>query len=63
MSDDTAAEKAIAELHGKEFNGRALTVNEARPKTENRRGSSQSSAVPEINLTGVVPRTSVVRLV
>ena len=25
------AEKAIAEFSGKEFNGRALTVNEARP--------------------------------
>ena len=31
MSDDEAAEKAIAELNGKEVNGRALTVNEARP--------------------------------
>jgi len=25
------ADKAIAEMNGKEFNGRALTVNEARP--------------------------------
>ena len=31
MSDDEAAEKAIAQLNGKEINGRALTVNEARP--------------------------------
>jgi cold-inducible RNA-binding protein len=31
MSDDKAAEKAIAELNGKEVNGRKLTVNEARP--------------------------------
>ena len=30
MNDDHA-EKAIAELNGKEHNGRALTVNEARP--------------------------------
>jgi hypothetical protein len=31
MTDDTAAEKAIAALNGKEVNGRQLTVNEARP--------------------------------
>ena len=34
MSDDTAAAKAIEQLNGKEMNGRALTVNEARPKEE-----------------------------
>ena len=31
MSDNDAAEKAIAQLNGKEVGGRALTVNEARP--------------------------------
>jgi RNA recognition motif-containing protein len=31
MSDDAAAEKAIAAFNGKEVNGRQLTVNEARP--------------------------------
>jgi cold-inducible RNA-binding protein len=31
MSDDAAAQKAIAELNGKEVNGRRLTVNEAKP--------------------------------
>src|SRR5215467_13711468 len=31
MADDAAAEKAIAELNGKEVGGRNLTVNEARP--------------------------------
>jgi RNA recognition motif-containing protein len=31
VSDDAAAEKAIAEFNGKEVNGRKLTVNEARP--------------------------------
>ena len=34
MADDQAAEKAIAELSGKELNGRAISVSEARPKTE-----------------------------
>lgn len=34
MTDDEAAEKAIAALNGKEVNGRALNVNEARPKTQ-----------------------------
>ncbi len=32
MSTDEEAEKAIAELNGKELDGRALTVNEARPQ-------------------------------
>jgi len=31
MADDAAAEKAIAQLNGKEVGGRNLTVHEARP--------------------------------
>jgi RNA recognition motif-containing protein len=34
MTNDGEAEKAITELNGTELNGRALTINEARPKTE-----------------------------
>lgn len=34
MPNDEEAAKAIAELDGKEFGGRNLKVNEARPKTE-----------------------------
>lgn len=34
MTDRTAAESAIAHLNGKEMDGRALNVNEARPKGE-----------------------------
>ena len=34
MSQDEDAQKAIAALNGKDFEGRALTVNEARPKPE-----------------------------
>jgi cold-inducible RNA-binding protein len=34
MTDSAEAEKAIAALNGKEFGGRALNINEARPKTE-----------------------------
>jgi cold-inducible RNA-binding protein len=34
MADDDAASKAIDGLNGKDFEGRALTVNEARPKPE-----------------------------
>lgn len=33
MSDRSAAESAISRLNGTEMNGRALNVNEARPKT------------------------------
>ena len=32
MSDTTAADRAIAGLNGTSLNGRALNVNEARPK-------------------------------
>ena len=39
MSNDTEAKAAIEALNGKEFGGRSLNVNEARPRTEGpRRG-------------------------
>jgi len=38
MPDDEAAAKAVNDLNGKDFNGRALTINEARPKPERRGG-------------------------
>jgi RNA recognition motif-containing protein len=34
MANDTEAEAAIAALNGQQHNGRALTVNEARPREE-----------------------------
>lgn len=34
MGSDDDAQKAIAELHDREFGGRRLTVNEARPKPQ-----------------------------
>jgi RNA recognition motif-containing protein len=34
MSSNAEADKAIAALNGRELDGRALNVNEARPKTE-----------------------------
>ncbi len=34
MTNDEEALKAVAALNGKEFEGRSLTVNEARPKPE-----------------------------
>ena len=38
MRDDESAQKAIRGLDGSDLNGRALRVNEARPRTENRGG-------------------------
>ena len=38
MSDDEAAKKAIDELTDTDFEGRTITVNEARPKPEGGRG-------------------------
>ena len=34
MASDDSAAKAVAELNGKEVDGRALNVNEAKPKPE-----------------------------
>jgi len=34
MADDESAKQAIQELNGVDLNGKNLTVNEARPKTE-----------------------------
>lgn len=34
MPDNTQAEAAIAGLNGKQLNGRALNISEARPRTE-----------------------------
>lgn len=36
MSENEAAEKAIKSLDGQMFNGRPLTVNVAKPKSDNR---------------------------
>jgi cold-inducible RNA-binding protein len=41
MPDATEAQAAIAGLNGKEIQGRALTVNEARPRTEGAPGGGR----------------------
>lgn len=38
MADASEGQKAIAELNGKNFGGRTLTVNEARPREDRPRG-------------------------
>ena len=38
FAEDSAAEAAISALNGKEYGGRMLTVNEARPREERRGG-------------------------
>ncbi len=40
MKTDQEAKTAIAALNGQQADGRAMTVNEARPKTEGGRGGS-----------------------
>jgi cold-inducible RNA-binding protein len=40
MGSDPEAQAAIAAMNGGEIDGRALTVNEARPKTEGSRGGA-----------------------
>src|SRR5438034_10552188 len=43
MKTDQEAQAAIAALNGKEMNGRALTVNEAKPKEAGGGGRGRSS--------------------
>ena len=43
MSDDSAAQKAIDELNGRDFSGRSLTVNKARPREERPRGGMRGN--------------------
>ena len=47
MSSDSDADRAIAELNGHDLDGRALNVNEARPKTE--RGAGGGGGGPRRN--------------
>lgn len=42
MAEEESAEKAVAALNGKEVQGRAVTVNEARPRPERNRFGSGS---------------------
>jgi len=42
MASDQEAQAAIAALNGKDSNGRALTVNEAKPREGDRRGGRGS---------------------
>ena len=41
MGNDGEGDKAIAALNGQELDGRALTINEARPKSESAAGGSR----------------------
>jgi len=41
MPSKSEAQAAIADLSGKELKGRTLTVNEARPRTDDRRGGGR----------------------
>jgi RNA recognition motif-containing protein len=41
FGNDNEADAAVSGLHGKDFNGRTMTVNEARPR-EDRGGGSRS---------------------
>lgn len=43
MSSKTEAQSAIEGLNGKDIKGKPLTVNEARPKTNNRGGKGNKS--------------------
>ena len=38
MSSPSDAQKAIDQFHGKDFDGRSLTVNEAKPREDRPRG-------------------------
>ncbi len=52
MDDPAAAAQAIAEAHGREFHGRPLTVNEARPRGSGRTGPTSTYPTPSTNANG-----------
>jgi len=43
MADQTAAQEAINQLNGRDVDGRAIKVNEARPKRDDRGGGGGGS--------------------
>jgi RNA recognition motif-containing protein len=40
LADDAAAQKAVADLDGKDFEGRTIVVNVAKPREESPRGGN-----------------------
>ncbi|NDW17988.1 RNA-binding protein [Dysgonomonas sp. 216] len=42
MEDNTSAQKAIEELNGAEYDGRVISVSEARPRTEGPRRNNNN---------------------
>ena len=46
MPDNSEAESAIKAMSGKDFNGRALTVNEARPREDSPRRDNDRGDAP-----------------
>ena len=59
MSSADEAQKAVAELHQKDFQGRALTVNEARPREERpSHGGGRTAGVVAIAVGGVTTATA-----
>jgi RNA recognition motif-containing protein len=44
MPEEAEARSAIAALNGQAFKGRTITVNEARPETDDRRSEDRSGA-------------------
>lgn len=49
MPDKAAAEEAIKQMDGSELKGRAVRVNEARPRTDNRGGGGFQNRRPPRN--------------
>ena len=62
MSNDEEAVKAIAALNGKDFEGRTLNVNEARPKTDRPRVIVRAVAVQDANAGSRILAVASIRL-
>jgi cold-inducible RNA-binding protein len=52
MASDDDAKKAIEQFHGKDLDGRALTVNEARPREERPAGGGGGDRGPRRDFRG-----------
>jgi RNA recognition motif-containing protein len=53
MTDDSAAEKAIAALHGSELKGRGINVSAARPQLYRHSGNGGSRSKKEVTAVGM----------
>jgi cold-inducible RNA-binding protein len=62
MTNAGEADKAVAALNGVDLGGRALTINEAKPKTERPRGGGRAAGVAAVDAIVAEAATTIVAM-